>query len=214
MTDRDWSCGLPQIPLADLPRPIDSPLICPCALEQWAHLPQVVIDDRLPAIEPKRPDQLTNPHPRQRWVPAQQLMDLSLNGSSFDGRSGQRNPGGASERNTERIVLRAKPVRRTNSLIETPRTKCSRRSSAHCSKSSTLLLPVSTTQSSQAHQHPGRLRQHPRGSNLNRRRGVSLPPAPTACLPLPRTPKPQQNKVVVRRAPSPTHHQTYKTNLL
>ncbi len=40
-------------------------------------------------------------------------------------------------------------------------------------------LPVSTTRSSQVHQHPGRLRHHPRGVNLNRRRGVSFPPAPT-----------------------------------
>ncbi|MGZ6669483.1 MAG: PPOX class F420-dependent oxidoreductase [Solirubrobacteraceae bacterium] len=34
-------------------------------------------------------------------------------------------------------MFRAKPVRRTSSLIGTPRTKCSRRSSAHCSTSST-----------------------------------------------------------------------------
>jgi hypothetical protein len=32
---------------------------------------------------------------------------------------------------------------------------------------------------SQAHHHPGRLRHRPRGVNLNRRRGVSFPPAPT-----------------------------------
>jgi hypothetical protein len=59
-----------------------------------------------------------------------------LNGSSFDHRSGQRNPGGASERNAARIVLRASPVRRVSSLIDTPRTKCSRRSSAQRSTSS------------------------------------------------------------------------------
>jgi hypothetical protein len=36
-------------------------------------------------------------------------------------------------------------VRRISSLIDTPRTKCSRRSSAHRSTSNTLLLPVSVT---------------------------------------------------------------------
>ncbi len=159
-------------------RSCQRPLMRACALEAWAHLPQVVIDDRLAAIEPKRLDQLTDPDPMQRRIPTQKLVD----GSSFDGRSGQRNLGGASERNAERTVLRAKPVRRINSLIETPRTKCSLRSSAHCSTSSTLLLPVSTTQSSQAHQHPGRLRHHPRAVNLNRRGRVSLPPAPTEAL--------------------------------
>ena len=50
-----------------------------------------------------------------RWI-------SSLNGSSFDGRSGHRNIGGRSERNATRIVLRASPVRRTSSLIDTPRT--------------------------------------------------------------------------------------------
>ena len=43
---------------------------------------------------------------------------------------------GASERNALRIVFRDRPVRRASVLIDTPRTKCSRRSSAHSSTSS------------------------------------------------------------------------------
>jgi hypothetical protein len=61
----------------------------------------------------------------------------ALNGSSFDGRSGHLNAGGSLERNATRIVLRASPVRRISSLIETPRTKCSLRNSAQRSTSST-----------------------------------------------------------------------------
>ena len=54
-------------------------------------------------------------------------------------------PGSAQRgrRGAARIVLRDMPVRRASSLIETPRTKCSRRNSAHRSTSSTPHLPVS-----------------------------------------------------------------------
>ncbi len=78
MTDRDGPCGLPQIPLADLPRPIDHPLMRARPLEQRAHLPQIVIDDRLAAIEPERRDQLTDPDTGQRRICSQQLVDLLL----------------------------------------------------------------------------------------------------------------------------------------
>jgi hypothetical protein len=39
--------------------------------------------------------------------------------------------GGVDERDAARTVFRLKPVRRASSLIDTPKTKCSRRSSAH-----------------------------------------------------------------------------------
>ena len=51
--------------------------------------PQVVIDDRLPAIEPKRRDQLPDPLTRQPRITAKQPMDLVL----------------------ERIELRPRPAR-------------------------------------------------------------------------------------------------------
>jgi hypothetical protein len=78
--------------------------------------------------------------------------------------------------------LRSIPKRRASSLIGTPRTKCSRRNSAHRSTSSTPHPPVSIDQrSSQAHQPPGHLHPHPhKGCVFNRQRGVSFPPAPTA----------------------------------
>jgi hypothetical protein len=71
MPDRHRLGGLPQIPLADLPRLIDGPLMRARALEQRAHLPQIVIDDRLATVEPERLDQLTHPDPGQRRIPAQ-----------------------------------------------------------------------------------------------------------------------------------------------
>ncbi len=54
-----------------------------------------------------------------------------MNGSSFDGRSGTLNTGGSVDRNAARIVFLDSPVRRTSSLIGTPRTKCSRRNCGH-----------------------------------------------------------------------------------
>src|SRR5215210_5193614 len=65
----------------------------------------------------------------------------SLNGSSFDPDRSRRYVGAVDERNAALIVLRLSPLRRASCLIETPRTKCSRRSSAHCSTSTNPFLP-------------------------------------------------------------------------
>ena len=70
--------GLPEVELADLPRPIDRPLIGPRRHEQRPHVAQIVIDDRLAAIEPQRRDQLTDPLAGHLGVTAQQLVDLVL----------------------------------------------------------------------------------------------------------------------------------------
>jgi hypothetical protein len=103
-----------------------------------------------------------------------------LNGSNTDGRCGHRNAGGTSERSAARIVLRANPVRRASSLIDTPRTKCSRRSSAQRSTSSNAFLLASVDNTRPGSTRPRTPPPPPRGSNLNRRRGVSFSPAPTA----------------------------------
>ena len=78
MADRDLAGWLPEVELADLPRPIDRALERPGRVEQRPHLPQVVIDDRLAAVEPERRDQLPDPLPRQLRVGLQQPMDLLL----------------------------------------------------------------------------------------------------------------------------------------
>ena len=145
MTDRHPRRGLPQIPLADLPRAINGPLVRARRQEQRADLTQVVIDDRLGAIEPERLDQLPDPDPRELRIILQQPMNLLLERVKL-----RR----ALRHTKHRRLLRAQrrpdrvprqPVRRSSSLIDTPRTKCSRRNSAHCSTSNTTLLPVSVT---------------------------------------------------------------------
>jgi hypothetical protein len=101
----------------------------------------------------------------------------SHQGSKRDFESGHRNVGGSLERNAARIVLRAKPVRRINSLIETPRTKCSLRSSAQRSTSSTsspwLSISMTKPGSPQPRTPPPPSRE---GSNLGSRRSSGVAP--------------------------------------
>ena len=78
MTDGHRRRGLPQIPLADLARPIDRPLMRAQPQEHRADLAQVVINDRLAAIEPQRLDLLPHPHARELRVVLQQPVDLVL----------------------------------------------------------------------------------------------------------------------------------------
>src|SRR5579884_169333 len=78
VADRHRPRRLPQIPLTDLPRSIDGPLMRPELEEQRSDLAHVPIDDRLATIEPQRLDQLPDPDARQPWVPAQQLVNLLL----------------------------------------------------------------------------------------------------------------------------------------
>jgi hypothetical protein len=141
MADRDLGARLPQIELADLRRPIDSALKRPGRREQRADLAQIVIDDRLAPLEPNgaissriRCPGIAASSPSSRWISA-------LNGSSFEPAGARRYTGGFSERNARRTVLRSTPNRRASSLIDTPRTKCSRRNSAHRSTSSTPSSP-------------------------------------------------------------------------
>src|SRR5215210_6037242 len=87
----------------------------------------------------------------------------SLNGSSFDADRSRRYVGAVDERNAALIVLRLSPLRRASCLIETPRTKYSRRSSAHCSTQTNPFLPRSTTRPSERHYPLGHLRPRARG---------------------------------------------------
>lgn len=67
----------------------------------------------------------------------------ALNGSSFDPVDARRYAGGASLWIARLTCSRCRPVRRLISRIDKPRTKCSRRISAHCSTSTTPVLPGS-----------------------------------------------------------------------
>jgi hypothetical protein len=79
MPDRDRRGRLPEIELADLPRPIGSPLEgARRRREQCPHLAQVVVEDRLRPGVAERLDQLADPLPRQLGILAQQPMNLAL----------------------------------------------------------------------------------------------------------------------------------------
>jgi hypothetical protein len=76
---RDLTLGLPQIELADLAGSVDRALKRPrWWREQRLDLMQVVIDDRLAALEPERRDQLSDPLARQLGIGLQQPVDLVL----------------------------------------------------------------------------------------------------------------------------------------
>jgi hypothetical protein len=181
VTDGDGPCGLPQIPLADLPRLIDGPLMRARPLEQRAHLPKIIVDDRLAAVEPERLDQLTNADPGQRWIPAQQLVDLLL------------------ERVKLRQTLRAtKPRRRLRSQRRangvTRQTRAAHQLLDRDPTNEVLPAQLSPLLHVQHAPSPGldntiepgspTPRTPPPtaqgGSNLNRRRRVSFSPAPTS----------------------------------
>jgi hypothetical protein len=77
VTDRDRPRRLPEIELADLPRPVAPALVGARRREEGPHLAQVVVDDRLSA----RPVQeLARARPRQVRVGLEQAMDLGLEG--------------------------------------------------------------------------------------------------------------------------------------
>src|SRR3954453_12181462 len=104
-----------------------------------------------------------------RWI-------SSLNGSSFEPGDARRYDGASAERNAARTVLRDKPVRRASSLIETPRTKCSRRSSAHRSTPTNPFLLASIhrpSRGSTAHRTPP---PPPEGGHFSTGEGGSVSP--------------------------------------
>src|SRR5215207_9406434 len=79
MPDRNLAPRLPEIELADLPRAIHRALEDPRPRrEQGPHLAQVVIDNRLAAVEALLRDQLADALAGQLWVLAQPPADLVL----------------------------------------------------------------------------------------------------------------------------------------
>jgi hypothetical protein len=76
------------------------------------------------------------------------------NASTADPRLIRRYSGGVSDRNAERTVFRAIPVRRTISLIDNPSARCGRRISAQSSTSNISFLRLGPAEPGSAHQHP------------------------------------------------------------
>jgi hypothetical protein len=86
VADRDLGPRLPDVELADLAGPIDRALKRPRRDEQRPDFAQVVIDDRLAAVEPQRRDQLPDSLPADRRVLAEQPVDLRLEGVQLGAR--------------------------------------------------------------------------------------------------------------------------------
>ena len=144
MPDRDLPPRLPEIELADLARAINRPLKRPRRRrEQRADLAQIVVDDRLAALKAQRRDQLADALPRQLRIRPEQPVDLVLERIKLRTRRRPRIARPSSLLSALRIVSRCRPVRRWISRIDKPRTKCSRRTSAHCCTPTTSGLPSS-----------------------------------------------------------------------
>jgi len=143
VTDGHLNARLPDIELADLARPIDRALRRPRGREQRPDLTQVVIEDRLAANPARRLKQLPDPDTRKVGIVTQQPRDLRLERIKLRPAGARRYAGGASLWIARLTVSRCSPVRRLISRIDKPRTKCSRRISAHCSTSTTPVLPGS-----------------------------------------------------------------------
>ena len=172
VTDRDLRPRLPDIELADLARPVDGALKRPARRrEQRPNLAQIVIDDRLARPAAQRLQQLTDPDPGQLGILAQQPVDLVFERLQH---ARLRRPLIARRplaRSARRTVLRDSPVARASSLIDLPPTKCSRRSSAHCSTSTTPQPPLSSHRPTRLSTTPDGSATRPRGSVFVRRRG-------------------------------------------
>ena len=180
MTDRDLLAGFPQVELADLPGPIDGPLKRPRRRrKQPPHLAQIVIDDRLAAIEAKRRDQLTDTLAGQLRIGPQQPMDLVL--ERIELRRRRRPP------IDRRRIRPQRPAHRVAIDPVAPRELLDRHAADEmlAAQLSPALhvqhpfLPASITVDQ------ARVRTHPdddasRGCIFNRQKGVSIQPAPTS----------------------------------
>ena len=181
MTDRELLAGLPQVELADLPGPIDRPLKRPrCRRKQRPDLAQIVIDDRLAAIEAQRRDQLTDTLARQPRIGFSSRWTSSLNGSSFDAADAADSGGASTATRGEPCCDRS---RAPGELLD--RQAADEMLPAQLSPALRVqhpFLPASITVDQ------ARVRTHPenhasRGCIFNRQKGVSIQPAPTTRAP-------------------------------
>ena len=77
--------------------------------KQRPDLTQLVIRDRLAAVEPQRLDLLTHTHARKLRIVLEQPVDLILDGCSFDATAGRWYRGGPGERTARLTVFRSIP---------------------------------------------------------------------------------------------------------
>src|SRR5215208_1715854 len=111
--DRDLPPRLPEIELADLARAINRALKRPRRRrEQRADFAQVVVDDRLAAIETELHDQLADALPRQPRIRPEQPVDLVLERIELRSRRRPRitRPVITPKRVADRLPVQARPA--------------------------------------------------------------------------------------------------------
>src|SRR5215213_1463607 len=111
--DRDLPPRLPEIELADLARAINRALKRPRRRrEQRADFAQVVVDDRLAAIETELHDQLADALPRQLRIRPEQPVDLVLERIELRSRRRPRitRPVITPKRVADRLPVQARPA--------------------------------------------------------------------------------------------------------
>jgi hypothetical protein len=181
MPDRHLRARLPNIKLADLARPVDRPLRRPGGLEQRPDLPQVVIKDRLAAIPPQRLQQLADADPGQRGILAEQPLDLGLERIELRAARPARVPRRhtRAQRRPDRVAREPGPPGQlldrdaTNEMLPPKLSPL-----LHTDHSFTALASITQDQARLGNT-PDASANRPRGSEFNRRRGVSFHPAPT-----------------------------------
>ena len=78
VADRDRTGWLPEVELAELARAVDRALVSARSQMKRPHLAQVVVDDRLRALEADRLELLADDDARQFRILAEQAIDLVL----------------------------------------------------------------------------------------------------------------------------------------
>jgi hypothetical protein len=152
-------------------------------LEQRPHLAQVVIDDRLAAVIAQRLDQLTHPDTRHAPVDAQQLTDLRLERVQL--RRPLRTPKcrrlARAQRHPDRV---ARQPRTAHQLLDRDPTNEVLPAQLGPALHLEHVLPLALDLDDRARltTTPDASATIQAGSNLNRRRGVSFPPAPTTAV--------------------------------
>ena len=88
MADRNRPRRLPKVELDELTRPVPGALEHPRRIEDRPQLANVLITDRLTALETELRDPIPDHLRRHRTISASNSWILGLNGSSFDERTG------------------------------------------------------------------------------------------------------------------------------
>ena len=180
MTDRQRLSGLPQIALHQLPRPIHSALERAPDEKPRPDLANVIVEDRLAARIAKLDRQLAQPLRRNPRIGLQLLTDPLPERVELRRRRWPliaRRPV-APQRPADRATVKPRPT--ADLPNREPLDRYIRLTSAHCSTPATHSSSPDQLDRVRVKTRPDAPSPTPGGSLFNRRRWVSIQPAPTA----------------------------------